>query len=113
MWTKSIGGTAFDFANMVKPVSNGFVICGVTNRNGNDDAIILKTDLSGNTQWTTVIGDSAIQWFEGLIPTTDGGFTAVGVNTGAGTHGTYDIYLVKFNAAGVKQWSRSIGGTIV
>src|SRR5437868_4969495 len=34
LWQKSIGGSAFDFANMVKPVSNGLVICGVTNRNG-------------------------------------------------------------------------------
>jgi hypothetical protein len=110
MWRKSIGGTAFDFANMVKPVSNGFVICGVTNRNGSDDAIIVKTDLNGNTVWTTVVGDNNIQWFEGLIPTTDGGYAAVGVNTGAGTHGTYDAWLVKFNSSGVKLWEKSIGG---
>lgn len=110
LWTQSIGGTAFDFANMVKPVTGGFVICGVTNRNGSDDAIILKTDASGNTLWTTVIGDSNIQWFEGFVPTTDGGYTAVGVNTGSGTHGGYDIYLVKFNGSGVKQWEKSIGG---
>ncbi len=110
LWTKSIGGTAFDFANMVKPVTGGFVICGVTNRNGSDDAIILKTDLSGNTLWTTVIGDANIQWFEGLVQTTDGGYTAVGVNTGSGTHGGYDIYLVTFNSAGTKLWEKNIGG---
>jgi hypothetical protein len=110
MWTKSIGGTAFDFANMVKPVPGGFVLCGVTNRNGNDDAIIVKTDNNGNTVWTTVEGDSGTQWFEGLIPTRDGGYAAIGVNTGAGSHGFYDAWLVKFNGNGVRQWSKSIGG---
>lgn len=110
MWTKSIGGAAFDFANMVKPISGGLVICGVTNRNGDDDAIIIKTNLTGNTIWETVLGGSGIQWFEGVIQTSDGGFAAVGVNTGAGTHGTYDIWLVKFDANGVKLWDKNIGG---
>lgn len=110
LWTKSIGGVDFDFANMVKPVTGGFVICGVTNRNGDDDAIILKTDLSGNTLWTTVLGGANIQWFEGFVANTDGGYTAVGVNTGAGTHGGYDIYLVKFDGVGTKLWEKNIGG---
>ncbi len=110
MWTKSIGSTQFDFANMVKPLPNGFIICGVTNRNGTDDAILVRTDLNGNTIWTTVLGDAGIQWFEGVIPAPGGGFTAVGVNTGAGTHGTYDIYLVRFNSAGAVVWQKNIGG---
>jgi hypothetical protein len=110
LWTKSIGGVAFDFANMVKPVPGGFVVCGVTNRTGSDDAIIVKTDLSGNTIWTTVLGDSGTQWFEGFILNSDGGYTAVGVNTGAGTHGFYDIYLVKLNSSGTVLWEKSIGG---
>ena len=109
MWTKSIGGAFFDFANMVKPLVDGFVICGVTNRNGNDDAILLKTDLQGNTIWTTVIGDAGIQWFEGVMPTSDGGFACVGVNT-SGTNGGYDIYLVKFDGGGNFLWQKNIGG---
>ena len=95
---------------MVKVVNGGFVLSGVTNRNGNDDAILVKTDNSGNTIWTTVLGDANVQWFEGHVQTADGGYAAVGVNTGTGTNGWYDIYLVKFNALGVKQWEKSIGG---
>ncbi len=110
MWTKSIGGAFFDFANMVKPVNGGFVVCGVTNRNGDDDAIIVKTNSTGTTIWETVLQMGGIQWFEGFIPTTDGGYAAIGVNTGTGTHGWYDMYLVKFNASGVKQWEKNIGG---
>ena len=109
LWTKSIGGAFFDFANMVKPVSGGYIICGVTNRNGSDDAILVKTDLLGNTLWTRVIGDGGIQWFEAVEPTTDGGYACLGVNT-SGTHGGYDFYLVKFDAAGTQEWEKNIGG---
>jgi hypothetical protein len=110
MWNKSIGGTAFDFANMVKPVNGGFVLCGVTNRNGSDDAIIVKTDMNGNVINTDIEGDNNVQWYEGFIPTADGGYAAVGVNSGTGTNGFYDIYLVKYDANLVKQWEKSLGG---
>jgi Ig-like domain CHU_C associated/Secretion system C-terminal sorting domain len=111
LWTKSIGGPAFDFANMVKPYVDGFVICGVTNRNGNDDAIILKTNLSGTVIWEKVLGGSGIQWFEAFIKTSDGGYAAVGVNTGTGSNGWYDFYLVKFDANGNQLWTKNIGGS--
>ena len=109
LWSKSYGGPSFEFANMVKPIAGGFIICGLTTKNGNDDAYLIKTNNTGDTVWEKVIGDAGTQWFEAIIPTTDSGYTAVGVNT-TGTHGNYDIYLVKFNAAGVIQWERNIGG---
>ncbi len=109
LWSKSYGGPSFEFANMVKPITGGFIVCGLTTRNGNDDAYLIKTNNTGDTVWEKVIGDAGTQWFEAIIPTTDGGYTAVGVNT-TNTHGNYDIYLVKFNAAGVIQWERTIGG---
>lgn len=110
LWTKSIGSTSFDFANMVKPVTGGgFIICGLTARNGSDDAYLVRTDNLGNTLWEKILGDGGTQWFEAVIQTTDGGYAAVGVNT-SGTNGGYDFYLVKFDALGVTQWERNIGG---
>lgn len=113
LWTKSIGGTQFDFANMVKytPVDNGFIICGLTNSygGGDNDGWIVKTDANGNTLWSRTVGDAGIQELEAIVLTSDGGYAAVGVNYTTGT-AYYDILLVKLNSAGVVQWQKNIGG---
>ncbi len=112
LWTQSIGGTAYDFGNMVKRTTdNGFIIAGFTNSYGagDNDGWLVKTDVNGNTLWSTTSGDAGIQEFEGVVQTTDGGYAAVGISYGTGT-AYYDIYLVKFNSAGVEQWSKFIGG---
>ena len=113
LWTKSIGGTGFDFANMVKPtpVDNGFIICGLTNSygGGDNDGWIVKTDVNGNTQWSRTVGDAGLQELEAIVLTSDGGYAAVGVNYTSGTQ-YYDILLVKLNSAGVIQWQKNIGG---
>ncbi len=113
LWTKSIGGTEFDFANMVKhtPVDNGFIICGLTNSygGGDNDGWIVKTDENGNTLWSRTVGDAGIQELEAIILTSDGGYAALGVNYTTGT-AYYDMLLVKLNSAGVIQWQKNIGG---
>ena len=67
LWSKSYGGPSFEFANMVKPIPGGFIICGLTTRNGNDDAYLIKTNNTGDTVWEKVIGDAGTQWFEAII----------------------------------------------
>ncbi|MBL0104796.1 MAG: hypothetical protein IPP51_14170 [Bacteroidetes bacterium] len=75
LWTKSIGGTGFEFANMVKPTNDGgFIICGLSNTGNQDDAYLIKTDGNGVTQWQTIISDTGIAWFEGVVQTADGGY---------------------------------------
>ena len=66
LWNRSYGDTQFDFANMVRNTSDGgFVIAGFTGSFGavNNDGWIIKTDGSGNIQWTRMIV------FEERIPT--------------------------------------------
>lgn len=112
LWTKSIGGTGFEFANMVKPTTDGgFIICGMSNTSvaGQDDAYLIKTNASGVTQWQVIIADTGEAEFEGVIQTTDGGYACVGLNKTAGTQ-YYDVYLVKFNSSGAIQWQKNIGG---
>lgn len=114
LWTKSIGGTGYDFANMVKrtPSDNGLIIAGFTNSygNGGNDGWIVKTDANGNTLWNTTVGDIGTQEFEGIVLTSDGGYAAVGINYSSPATQYYDIFLVKFNSAGVVQWQKNIGG---
>src|SRR5574337_74277 len=64
VWKKSIGGTQFDFANMVKPTSDGgFIIAGLTNSYGagGNDGYLVKTNSQGVTQWQQTYGDTGLQ----------------------------------------------------
>ncbi|MEO8088205.1 MAG: hypothetical protein ABI763_15400, partial [Bacteroidota bacterium] len=111
-WRKSKGGTQFDFANMVRKTSDGgFIIAGLTNSYGagNNDGYLVKTDGSGNTQWTQTYGDTGLQEIEAVVQTADGGYACVGINYTGGT-GYYDIWLIKTNASGVLQWQQNLGG---
>ncbi len=113
LWTKSIGGIGFDFANMVKPtpVDNGFIICGLTNSygGGDNDGWLVKTDINGNTLWSTTVGDAGIQELEAVTLTDDGGYAATGISYTTGTQ-YYDVLLVKFNSAGTIEWQTILGG---
>lgn len=92
----------------------GFLICGRTQAyNGlyDYDAFILKTNATGLEDWMIKYGDSW-PYYEGasrLIQTSDGGFLICGYQNNDGINN--DWYVVKTNASGVKQWSRTIGGT--
>ncbi len=110
-WQKSKGGTQYDFANMVKVTSDGgFIIAGFTNSYGagSNDGYLIKTDASGNTQWTQTYGDAGYQELRAIVQTADGGYACVGLNNSNGT-GYYDAWLIKTDANGVLQWQRNIG----
>lgn len=112
LWNRSYGDTQFDFANMVRITSDGgFVIAGFTGSFGavNNDGWIIKTDGSGNIQWTRMIGDNGIQEIEAIIQTTDGGYAALGYNQSTGTQ-WYDMWLIRLNANGTVRWQKNIGG---
>lgn len=111
MWTKSIGSTEFDFANMVKLTRDGgFIIAGFTNRNnGTNDGWLVKTDANGVMQWEKFYGVGGLQEFEAVVQTSDGGYAALGVNYTTGTQ-YYDFYLVKVDSSGNVQWEKNIGG---
>ena len=92
-----------------------------TGLSGSSDAFVVKFNSSGARQWGTYFGGSADETGYGLAVDNGSnpvitGFTlsASGIST-AGTHqpnigGSGDAYIVKFNAAGVRQWGTYYGG---
>ncbi len=111
MWTKSYGGTEFDFGNMIRITSDGgFIIAGFTGSfgAGGNDGWLIKTDVLGNIQWQKTFGNSDLQEFEAVIQTSDGGYAALGINYGTGTQ-YYDFYLVKVDSLGNTEFERNIG----
>jgi hypothetical protein len=112
MWTKSYGGTQFDFGNMVRITSDGgFIIAGFTSSYGagGNDGWLIKTDVLGNIQWQKTFGNSGLQEFEAVVQTSDGGYAALGINYGTGT-AYYDFYLVKVDSLGNTEYTKNIGG---
>jgi len=76
------------------------------------DALLIKTDASGNTVWTKTFGGAGItdiEYFESVLQTSDGGYIAAGTNnTGTGSWAA-DFYLVKTDSAGNPTWSTHTG----
>ncbi len=106
---KTIGGSGNETATWVAPAADGYIVAGqVTNASGNQDALLLRLDASGNTVWQKRFGAAQADIFNCVLPTPDGGFLAVGETRSFGA-GNVDIFLVKVDGAGTVLWSKTIG----
>jgi hypothetical protein len=75
-----------------------------------NDVYLIKTNPSGDTQWTRTYGGDSADYGYSVQQTSDGGYIVAGwtASFGAGDH---DVYLIKTNASGDTQWTRTYGGT--
>jgi len=112
-WTKTIGGPDFDVGNsLIQTSDGGYAIAGETESfgAGNYDLYVVKLDANGNLQWTKTIGGTDVDWGFSLIQTSDGGYVIAGETESFGA-GNYDLYVVKLDANGNLQWTKTIGGS--
>jgi alpha-tubulin suppressor-like RCC1 family protein len=91
---------------------NGYIIAGMTQSfgAGGSDIYIIKTNSTGDTLWTKIIGGSGQDYAWSVIQTADGGYAVTGYTQSFGA-GNADIFLIKLNNTGTIQWSKTIGGT--
>jgi hypothetical protein len=73
------------------------------------DVYVVKLDANGNLQWTRTIGGENEDLGHSLIQTSDGGYAIAGETYSFGAGG-YDVYVVKLDATGNLQWTKTIGG---
>ena len=114
-WSKTFGGTEYDYGNSVKQTTDGgYIICGSTlsfgNMNGQYDSYLIKTDDNGNEQWSKTFGGLGNEESYSVIQTSDGGYILSGYTSSIGNGGN-DVYLIKTDGSGNEQWSKTFGGS--
>ncbi|MDX2360818.1 MAG: T9SS type A sorting domain-containing protein [Crocinitomicaceae bacterium] len=112
-WSKTYGGSSYDFAYTVEETSdNGFILGATTNSfgAGDWDAYLIKTDSTGVLQWSKTYGLSGEDRVQSATQTSDGGYILCGRSNSFGA-GNFDATLHKTDASGNLQWSKAYGGT--
>ena len=70
---KTFGGPGNEAATWVTEANNGFVVAGhYTSTNGNQDALLIRLDASGNTVWQKRFGAGQADIFHSVVSTADG-----------------------------------------
>ncbi|MGZ4060776.1 MAG: T9SS type A sorting domain-containing protein, partial [Bacteroidia bacterium] len=110
-WTKTYGGTDWDFGNCVEQTSDGdYIVCGETYSfgNGDEDYYIIKTDINGDTLWTKTYGGTNQDVAKSIIQTSDGGYIVTGTSKSLGEPNG-DMFTIKMDSMGDSLWSNKYG----
>jgi len=122
-WTKLLDASDYDFANALTADSSGnLYVAGSTNgdlkgetNNGAVDAFIVKYDLTGSELWTKLLGTSGNDSANALITDSSGNLYVVGKTAGnlngETNNGYPDAFIVKYDSAGVLQWTKLLGSS--
>ena len=110
-WEQRYGGKNPDRANSIIKVKDGFVFAGETDSWGNHgkNMYVVKIDAAGKRVWHHAYGGDFDEIAQQVIATQDGGYALVGV-TNSDHNKLKDVYVVKIDAQGKRQWAHHYGG---
>ncbi len=111
-WNKTHGGENDDVAREVIQTSDGgYAIAGYTGSYGagREDFWLVKTDSSGNMEWSKTFGGQDNDLVISAIQTSDGGYALAGITYSYGAGGG-DFWLVKTDSSGNEEWNKTFGG---
>ena len=116
LWAKTIGGKGNDIAYSIKKTSEGgFIIVGSTSSyvsvpSDSSNFYIIKTDSSGNIEWTRAIGSYNTEVANDVIETYDHKYAIVGYTKSIGP-GNEDVYFMELDSIGNFLWAYGMGST--
>jgi hypothetical protein len=131
LWAHAFGGTTDDVAVAITAIAGGYVATGYTNSNDGDvkgyhgpaaplfyDMLVIKIDDNGNKLWANAYGGNFDEYGLAIAATADGGCLVAGgaaskngdVSGYNGNGGNGDMWVIKLNGDGNKQWNKTIGG---
>ena len=134
LWEKTYGSTLQDYGLAIANTpDNGFIVLGGSNGSDDDvpfhygdwmtfDWILIKTDGSGNKQWSKDIGGSGDEGGASAIIAIDNSYYVVGSSNStdhdcidtawhAGVNTGTDYHVLKLDDTGRVLWDSSYGGT--
>jgi len=112
-WTRTYGGSSYDYGESVAQTSDGgYIVAGYTYSfgAGGYDVYLVKTDAVGDTIWTRTYGGFDVDFGYSVAQTSDGGYIVAGETYSFGAGGS-DVYIVKTDAVGDTLWTRTYGGS--
>jgi hypothetical protein len=124
-WTKQSGAAASTSIgqSLALDSSGNVLIAGSTTKSldgqmisGNKDALIMKFDNNGAKLWTKLLGGAHFETSASSIAIDSVGNIYLSGNTNGNLDseiyfGTSDSFITKYNNAGIKQWTKLLGGT--
>ena len=119
-WTKQLGSSGRDSANAIAIDSSGnLYVAGITyggldwnTNSGANDLFVVKYNSSGTKQWTEQLGTPSSDAANAVATDSSGNVYVVGVTYGVlgdKNKGNSDLFVVKYNSSGTKQWTEQNG----
>jgi predicted secreted protein len=112
-WNKTYGGALDEVSgDMYQTTDGGYALAGATYSfgAGGEDFWLVKTGADGVAYWAKTYGGTSDEHAYVVVQTSDGGYALAGYTDSFGA-GNRDFYLVKTDADGNMEWSKTYGGT--
>jgi len=100
-WNQTYGGLVY---SVIQTKDGGYALAGVISL----DFLLVKVDVGGNVQWNGTYGGTDHESASSVVQTNDGGYALAGIKGLEPPLG--DFWLVRTDAAGNMQWSKTYGG---
>jgi len=120
-WDKAYGLSFVDEIQKITATPDGgFLLVGHAQASGasTDRYRVVKVDASGAPQWDNRFGGSQYEYGTDVALSPDGGYLLAGISRSPASgdktensRGGWDIWVVKIDATGNKQWDRTYGGS--
>jgi hypothetical protein len=117
-WKKSIDGPTYsEGSSIITTIDGGYAVGGykeslTTNMHSDGiryDFNVVKLDSAGKVQWKKIIRGAGSKSTYSMVQTKDGGYVVTGTIDSSAVNNE-DVYLVKIDAKGALQWTKTVGG---